>query len=290
MRSSHRVATFVLLLGLGGLAPPTRAQSTWLDRTVPNSLQVEFAKPMFHGPDDGFFTFSGYLTTRLSLGTKLSFVGELPVATFALDSSSPLLEDASSTTVGNLYLGIESHPKPGEEWRGEGPTGTWFELGARVPLARDEELATNSGIASDVNRWEAFVPDAFVVRTAGHWHAESTHDEEAPLGLGVDVRVAPALWISDDFGDDVELFTNYGLQLLFLVEGGSLGLGTSGEWLMSREGRFDANSAHQFELALGASAGAVQLGLTLRTPMDDSSPLTDSLDRVVALSVAVALP
>jgi hypothetical protein len=290
MRSSHRVAMFVLLLGLGALPHAAQAQSIWLDRAVPNSLQVELAKPMFHGPADGFFTFGGYLTTRLSLGNKLSFVGELPVATFALDSSSPLLEDESSTTMGNLYLGIESHPKPGEEWRGEGPTGTWFELGARVPLASDEEFATNAGIASDVNRWEAFAPDAFVVRAAGHWHGESPPDEEAPLGFGADVRVAPALWILDDFGDDVELFTNYGVQLLFLVEGGSLGLGTSGEWLISREGRFDTNSAHQFELALGANAGGVQLGLTLRTPMDDSSPLTDSLDRVVGLSVAVALP
>ena len=290
MRSSHRVATFVLLLGLDGLASAARAQSIWLDRAVPNSLQVELAKPMFHGPDDGFFTFSGYLTTRLSLGNKLSFVGELPMATFTLDSSSPLLADESSTTMGNPYLGIESHPKAGEPWRGEGPTGTWFELGARVPLASDEEFATISGIATDVNRWEAFVPDAFVVHAAGHWHGESTPDEEAPLGFGADVRVAPALWISDDFGDDVELFTKYGVQVLFLMEGGYLGLGTSGEWLMTQEGRFDTNSAHQFELALGARAKGVQFGFTLRSPMDDSDPFTYSLDRVVGLSVGVALP
>lgn len=280
MRPSRTIirSTVVLaLLGmLGALAPAASAQSIWLDRADPKSLHVELAKPLFDGPSDGFFTFTGYFSTRLRLGEKLSFVGELPVSTVSLKSSSPLVADESSTTIGNPYLGIESHP--------EGGSGGWFELGVRVPLASDEELATFTGIVTDNDRWEAFFPSTFVLRAAGHWR-----DDPRQGGVGADFRVAPALWVSSDFADDVEIFNTYGAQILFHSEDARAGLGLSGRWLMTDSGDFGENSTHQFDAAVDFLHGRVRPGATLRIPLDDDSFVTSGLDAIVGVTLNIAL-
>jgi hypothetical protein len=261
---------------LGVLAPAACAQSIWLDRTEPKSVHLELAKPMFDGPGDGFFTLTGYFATRLRLGERMSFVGELPVATVSLESSSPFFDDEWCTTIGNPYFGIESHPAGG--------TGGWFELGVRVPLVSDEEEATFTGLITDNDRWEAFFPDAFVLRTAGHWR-----DDPRQGGVGADFRVAPSLWVSDDFADDVEIFTTYGVQILFHSEEARAGIGLGGRWLTTEDGDFGDNSTHQFDAAVDFLPGKVRPGATLRIPLDEDNFFTGGLDAVVGVSLNIVL-
>lgn len=281
-RSSHPpvrlVAVVALLMALGGLAPAARAQSIWLDRTEPKAVHLEIAKPLFGGaPGVGFFTVAGFFSTRLPLGERLSFVGELPLATFSFDSPSLFVDDETSTTIGNPYLGIQT--------RAGGETGGWLEFGVRVPLASDDESATISGGAADIDRWEAFLPNTFVVRAAGHWRDDPRRD-----GVGADFRVAPTLWISDDFADDVELFSTYGVQVLFHNEEARAGFGLTGRWLLTDDSAVALNSTHQFEAAIDFLRGDVRPGMTLRIPLDDDGFFGSSVDAVFGLTLNFVLP
>lgn len=275
MHPSVRLAGLVFA-ALLSLAPAARAQSLWLDRTEPRTVHVELAKPLFEGDRDGFLTFSGYLSTRLPLGERLSFVGELPVATFSFDSSSPFLDDESSTTFGNPYFGIDSHPGAG--------TGGWFELGARVPLARDNEIATLSGLATDVDRWEAFFPDVFVLRAAGHWRADPRSGR-----VGADFRAAPALWIPTGESGDIELFTTYGAQILFHDEAARAGFGLGGRFLLTQGNDIGVSTTHQFEAAVDFLRGRVRPGMTFRIPLEDDGFLSQPVDAVVAVTLNFVL-
>ncbi|MEO6462134.1 MAG: hypothetical protein ABIP29_03580, partial [Candidatus Eisenbacteria bacterium] len=262
-----------LLAALLSLAPAARAQSIWLDRTEPRTVHVELAKPLFEGNGDGFLTFSGYFSTRLPLGERLSFVGELPVATFRADSSSPFFD---STTRGNPYLGIESHPGTA--------TGGWFELGVRAPLASDSEIATLSGLATDVDRWEAFIPDALVLRAAGHWRADPRNGR-----IGADFRAAPALWFPTGESGDIELFTTYGAQILFHDETARAGFGLGGRWLLTEGNDIGVSTTHQFEAAVDFLRGPVRPGMTLRIPLEDDGFFSRPVDAVVGVTLNLVL-
>lgn len=252
-------------------ATPASAQSIWLDRTVPKTLHLEIAKPLIDGDVDGFFTFTPYVSTRLPLSSSLSFVGELPAATFEVEG---FFDDETSTTIGNPYLGIESHVNDG--------SGPWFEIGARLPLASDEEVAVLTGIATDLDRWEAFLPENFFIRGAAHVRR---HPEAGSVGF--DFRLAPTLWIPEGDDDaDVELFTTYGAQLLFRARDVRGGVGLTGRWFTTADEDVEDEVDHQLEAAFDFLAGSVRPGLTLRVPLDDDSILLDDLsDGTIGLTL-----
>jgi len=255
-RSLVRPAALVVLAVLPAFAPIAEAQSIWLDRVDAKSIHVEIAKPFIEGPGDGFFTTSWFVSGRLRLSERLSFVGEFPFATFKLDSSFPPGSSETSKMIGNPYVGIESPPPAGG--------GGWFEIGVRAPLANEDEPAALTGIATDTERWEAFLPNVFVARLAGHWRSDVVGTP------GVDLRVAPTLWVSDDLLDEVELWTTYGAQVLYHGTAARVGAGLSGRLLVTEEGDFADRSTHQFEAAGDFLAGKVRPGATLRIPLDDS--------------------
>jgi hypothetical protein len=254
------------------LVPAARAQSAWLDRSTAKSLHVEFAKPQIDGLDEGFFSFAGFFTARLSAGDGLAFVGELPMA--RLSSDEGLLGEESSTMVGNVYLGLESRPDEG--------SGGWFELGVRPPTA-GEEFAFLLGAAADVDRWEAFFPEVTTLRAAGHWR-------RAPRagGVGVDLHVAPAVWIPED--GDTEMFAGYGARVLFAAPAARGGAGLSGRWLATEdEGDFGERSTHQLDAAFDFLRGNVRPGVVLRVPLDEDGIFLGSGDAVVGVTVNFVL-
>jgi hypothetical protein len=274
IRPSTRAVPAALLTfaALGMLAPSAHAQSIWLDRTVPRSIHLELAKPMLETDADGFLTFNTYLSTRLPLGRSLSFVGELPVAMLEIESS--FFEDETSTAFGNPYVGIESHVN--------GESGGWFEFGVRVPLASEEEEAVVTGIIADVDRWEAFFPNAVFVRGAAHWRLHPR-----PGGVGADFRFAPILWIPEEEGE-TEMFATYGAQVLFQATNARGGAGITGRWFVTDDGDGDA-TAHQFEAAFDFLSGDVRPGLTLRVPLDDELLIFASPDATIGLTVNILL-
>ncbi|MEO6462490.1 MAG: hypothetical protein ABIP29_05390 [Candidatus Eisenbacteria bacterium] len=268
----QRLAALVLLVALGGLAPAACAQSIWLDRVSPRTIHLEGAKPFLEGDRDGFFTTTWFLSTRLPLGERLAFVGELPFATAktAFDLPTFGLFEASSSAIGNPYLGIETRPASGR--------GSRFELGVRLPAASDNEFATATGAATDVDRWEAFFPDIIVLRSTFHWR------DDVVGKPGIDVRLGPALWLADGLGGNAEIFAHYGLQFLYHGTEARAGAGIGGRWLLTGGGDLGASSVHQVEAAADFLPGRVRPGVTLRIPLEDNG-----IDLALGLTLNVVL-
>ena len=265
-------AALVALAVLGGLAPPAFAQSIWLDRTNPKTIHLELAKPMFGGGvDEGFFTFAGFLTARFQTSEGLAVVGELPMATLSSDDGGE-----SSTMIGNPYLGIETVP--------DGGHGGRFEFGVRPPLASEDEFAVFAGIAADANRWEAFFPNAVFVRAAGHWRSEVRDGHP-----GVDLGVAPVLWIPEEDGD-TELFATYSAQVLLQAAEARGGVGLSGRWFVTADdATLGEATTHQFEAAFDFLHGDVRPGFVLRVPLDDDGIFFGTADAVFGVTVNFVL-
>ena len=268
MRTSLVLA---LLAACTGFVPAASAQSAWLDREVPKSIHLELAKPQLSGIDDGFFTFAGFLTARLPAGEKLAFVGELPMATVSVDEG--IFGEESSTVIGNVYLGIETRH----------PEGGWFELGVRPPTA-GEEPAALFGVITDADRWEAFFPNAVYIRAAGHWR-----NPPRDGGVGVDLHVAPVVWIPEE-GGDTEMFMTYGAQALLASPTARGGVGLSGRWLATEDdGDFGQRSTHQLTAAFDFLRGDVRPGVTLRVPLDEDGLFFGTADSVIGLTVNFVL-
>jgi hypothetical protein len=256
---------------LAALAPVTAAQSIWLDRVSPKTLHLEIARPLYEdGEDIDFMTANWTLSGRFPVSASLHLVGELPFARIGFDSA---LDEESSSTIGNLYAGIETHPAGG--------SGAWFEGGVRVPTSSDNELATISGTLVDADRWEAYglLSEAFVLHTAAHWRSD-------PVGkVGVDLRVAPNLWLGGELADDAELFVVYGGQVLYHGTSVRGGAGLTGRWLATEDD--DDSSTQQFEAAVDVLSGRVRPGVTLRIPLDEDEFL--QTDAVIGVSLNVLL-
>lgn len=251
------------------LAPAAGAQSIWLDRVSAKTIHLEIAKPIYEADGEDFLTANWSLSGRVPIGAGLHLVGELPYARLGFENS--FVDDASST-IGNLYAGIETDPVS------EG--GAWFEAGVRLPTASDEELATYTGSLVDADRWEAYGlgREAFVLHTAAHWRTD-------PVGkVGVDLRLAPNLWFGGNLSDDVELFFVYGGQVLYHGTSARAGAGITGRWLATVDD--DEDTTHQLEAAADFLAGKVRPGVTLRLPLDDDFVATDA---VIGITLNVVL-
>jgi hypothetical protein len=274
MRPLPRAAVLAALLATATCASTAHAQSIWLDRTHAKTLHLELAKPQLDFVDDGFFTFAGFLSARLPLGQGIAFVGELPMATMSVDEGLLFGEEAS-TMVGNPYLGVETR---------EVGSGGWFEFGLRPPLASEDEFALFAGLTADVDRWEAFIPNAFFVRAAAHWRDDPRDD-----GIGADLRVAPSVWIPEEDAD-TELFATYGAQVLLHSPQARGGAGLSGRWLVTEDdGDFGERSTHQLDIAADFLRGSVRPGLIVRIPLDDDGVFFGTAESVIGVTVNFVL-
>jgi hypothetical protein len=261
-----KVRRLVLAAGLmAGLVPAgADAQSAWLERTHPKTVRLELARPSFEGQSQDFPTFASFLGARFPLGREVSFVAELAMA---------LAKQDDDVCGGNPYFGIDTH-------RGEGMRGGWMEVGLRLPVATVDGDATEVGLGADLDRWEAFVPDAITVRVAAHWSAEPRQ------GAGFDVRLAPTLWLPETFEGEPEVFAVYGGQFRFRSETARGGIALAGRWLLSGDGGFDDAAIHEVEAAANFLRGSFRPGLTLRIPLDGSDSLLGaSLDSVVGVTL-----
>jgi hypothetical protein len=264
MPAPARLAALVTSVLIVALAPAAFAQSPWLDRTHPTVLRLELARPSFEDERSDFPTFAGFLAARLPLGKKgTSFVAELAMAHDA---------SGSNVTMGNPYLGIDTHRRDG--------SGGWMEAGLRLPLAIYDGQVTETGMGADLDRWEAFAPEAITFRVAAHW------SREPQAGTGFDLRFAPSLWIPEAFEGEPEVFVVYGGQVRTRSEGARTGVGLAGRWLLSGDGGFDDSAVHEVEAAANFLGGPLRPGVTLRLPLDDGrSLLGESLNLVIGVTL-----
>lgn len=267
------------VIALGTIVPVATAQSLWMPRDGDRTLMLEVLKPSLEGFDTEFSTGALFLSGRLAVSPRLSVVGEIP---YARHKSTYLVFyiDNSSSTIGNPYAGVEYK-------LGSGPA--FLELGVRPPLAdNNKALASFTGKASDVARWEAFSPDRFAIVAAFNVR------EVTPSKIALRLRLSPAFTIPTKGSSETMLYAIYSFQVGY--EGTTVRVGTSmtGRAQITQElgdtildfiaagDKLGQRTSNQLELHADFLSGHIRPGLDVHVPLGGMGYYVSS---VVGLSV-----
>lgn len=134
----------ILLLLTAGLSYSSAAQSPWLSRTYPNSVSIEWYKPVFNPPSGNdnitFFSSVLFVTGRYQATENLWLVGDLPFSHWEYEDPDGVDTQAPHTTLGNVYLGGEYHfpDRPG-------PFSYFAEFGLRLPTLAEPDFPDKRG-------------------------------------------------------------------------------------------------------------------------------------------------
>ena len=169
------------------LASPAMAQPAQVLPGREAGLALEVLQPRFQSDGAPLNSIAAFISGRYPLPAQVDFVIELP---FSRSESGFGDGSESEVALGNPYMGLEV---------GAREAATYAELGARLPsLAQDENSGIVTGILSDIDRPEAFLPNAVAVSGGVNY----LYEPEA-IGFGVRLRAGPDVWvpIEDEFDD-----------------------------------------------------------------------------------------
>jgi hypothetical protein len=265
-----------LLLGTSPLA----AQSVWTgppDHT--DQVSVEWLKPVFDdGGEVSFFTSSVLVSGQATVSERLSIVGELPISYARTEAANTFGETktASSTTVGNPYLGIEL-------WGRSMPF--FLELGMRMPAVDDPAFFSSAvGTLTDLNRVGTFVVDQVPVQLVGNYHYALPSPDISFRIRGGTETFFPA----GEKAPTGTMILTYGAQAWYHGTSLVAGLGFTGRWRTTgRDTGFREGSFHQISAVLQGAFGGVRPGLIVRVPME--KVLRDVLPVVAGVTMTIDL-
>lgn len=258
-------------------SPPAVAQSLWIVRDSDHTIILEMLRPNLEGVDAEFLSAAFFLSGRAKISPNLAMVGEFPYVRHASSQmgtdidGNEIVVELSSSTVGNIYLGMETHDES---------SPIFAELGVRLPLASDEEddaLAT--GYLSDVVRQEAFYENTVSINAAFNLR------EVTSSKVAYRLRLSPVLAIPEENGpDDPELFAAYSFLIGYHGLNARIGGGMSGRALVTEDsGNLGERTLSQLELHADFLSGSLRPGLDLRLPL---GPLSEFVP--VALGVSIS--
>lgn len=250
----------VLAAVVAATTTPAAAQSLWMPRDTDYTISLEMLRPNLEDVDSGVLSGSFFLAGRARLSPGVSFVGELPYVTHSSRSvatdfnGNEIVEDFSSSTIGNPYVGLETRI-------GSGPV--FVEVGGRPPLTSDEEFeAVLTGIFSDVNHFATFLPHVASIQAAFNLR------EVTPSKLAYRFRLSPMIAIPTEGGNGSELYAMYSFQIGYHGSAARVGAGMSGQALLTEDyGNLGERSRNQFEIHADFLPGAIRPGLDLRVPL-----------------------
>ncbi len=270
-----RIAGSLLAVSLGiALSSGALAgQSIWQGQTEESNFRLEMMRPTFDEADLTTFSSASFASGRWQATSTSALLIEVPFAygeLSALEGST--FDPKAEGTIGNIYVGFEQRA-------GDAPV--FFELGARAPLVDpDEVLACLVGLASDLNRMEAFVPDLVPVNAAVSYRTRFDN------GLLLFVKGGPNLWIPTE-GGDVEVFGLTEAHVGYAYDRFGVLAGVAGRALLSEDLNFDERTNFQFGAGAWVEVGRVRPALLLRVPIDEE--MRDVLNTIVGFSVDVRL-
>ena len=256
---SRRAGALALASVVGSSQLP--AQQYWPDRGDGTVVRADFLKPFFK--EDGYQFLSGavFFSGSGPIGKSLRIEADVPL--FRAGVSVPGLPAESSLRLGNPYVGLRIH-SPGRPLSGY--------LGVRVPLASDPtnfagSLAMDVGALSDFDRFEAFLPKVFTVRTGVELRSVSSG------GILVGAKLGPSLLVSTEggSGDDAELFADYGVQGGYEGRAVRATVGLTGRLLATEDGgSFGDRTEHVVTGVVELRRGPVRPSVLIRMPLDKS--------------------
>ncbi|HEU4764202.1 MAG TPA: hypothetical protein VFT93_00970 [Candidatus Eisenbacteria bacterium] len=242
------------------LASSAGAQSIWIPRDRDRSVTLAAAKPSLDYVDEKTFSPVLTLTSRQPLGTRMSWVVEIPYAHLSVSEQFfvPLTWKEGSA-IGNPYLGLEAHAASGP---------LFAELGARVPLMDENEPGVaNLGRGSDVRMLEAFDPnEVSIVPAINLRETTETH-------IAYRFRLSPTVTIPTQKGLDqnspgTDLWMVYSWQIAYEGRVARVGSGLSGRLLLTEDfGNLGERTVNQLEFHADLGSGAFRPGLDVRVPL-----------------------
>ncbi|MBI1807288.1 MAG: hypothetical protein HYR76_09595 [Ignavibacteria bacterium] len=254
------------------------AQTPFSQRFDRTSLCLEALIPKFKrsGYSGGAF----FLTGRFRTSPENMVVIEIPYAVASYEDSYymylngslvPIAQTTSDNTIGNPYIGTEI---------GKPESIVFGEIGARFPLASDKSYYTEAvAIASDIDRWEAFLAHAFTVGGAINVRVRD------PQGPFLRVRFGPSLWLPTRGGGGIVALSP-AISAGFDGTKVTIALGLSFRELLDLSSSYNTNVS-QFLASTALHLGIVHPQLQLRLPLDDN--FKRSIDYVLGMGVAVEL-
>jgi hypothetical protein len=272
----HTRIIIVGFLFLVSIENTAHSQSLWLRYPKLHSLSLEYFSPSFKS--DGLFSrikgTTVFLTGRFNLSNVIAGVLELPYANGSYEAAMYSVS-GSSSSLGNPYVGLEYYSQ----------SAPFFgEFGIRLPVFnKNEMLAGLTGIYSDLDRWEAFIPEAFTVSTYGNFAARSES------GVYTRLRVGPSFWISTkSSGDASEALLGYSARVGYASESFDLAMIGFGKMILTEGGEVNKRTYHQLAFSLGLNIGIVRPDIQYRIVLDEY--LKHVVSNIIGVSLNVALP
>lgn len=277
MRTKWIVRALAAVAALGSTAAPALGQAGWLDGTRETRLGIEVLKPEPDGDGELTLLSAALITTlRTPLGeTGAVLVVDLPLAYGKVDvPDGSGFRSEGETVVGNPYLGVEGS---------FGPSNVYGRIGGRLPLTpEDKPVASFVGFSSDLDRWEAFLPDQVAVDVLIGYRGQR------PSGFIFGVRGGPTLLIPTESGPDTEVFALLNGRVGYVGDGYGVTGGIGSRVLLSQPGlSFADRSFHQLSAGAWLEGSPVRPGLRIRLPLDED--LSDVTDFVLGVGAEVTL-
>lgn len=224
------------------------AQSPTTANLPTTGIALDVLRPKFRGGETTLLSGVAIVSGRTRIGgMRLTF--ELPIARVETEFIP------ASTAIGNPYLGLELG----------GETGLSGSVGARFPLAPDDEAASfTTGIYSDVSRIEQFRFNTLTVQGAVRYRVHN------PNGFTFDAGGGPAVWVPTEGGGEAELVLHHDISAGYRGSVLWFGAGFSGwTWMTKGFGGVGERTAHQFNVSIGGARGHVRPAVHLILPIDE---------------------
>ncbi len=272
---------FVLLSGAA------TAQNIWTSERDGSVVTLEYLRPTFKNNSTPILTAQTFtLSGRFQLHSGNIVKIELPYAIAHQDdytfnyyspygSFSYTYPGINSNAVGNLYAGIELRSEESE---------SSVDLGLRLPMTSEKEIAPPMAILTDVDRYEAFVPNLLALNARYNYTTKSTDE------FAFHFRLGPTLWIntkSNSGGDKTEVLLAYSLHGGIHTETFDCMAGYSGRMILTGSGDPSERTFHQVGILASARIGSFHPGLYYRVPVDKN--LKDIISGVFGVSLGVDL-
>ncbi len=279
----------ILLVAFAGLTLETgsaRAQSIFLEPNSGGGIHLEALRPSFENLNLGNTSFAFYLSGRVVVGQNLRLKAELPFIYFKEDEGEYYYDQngffvqppKSGESFGNPYVGLEF---------GEPEKGFQGEVGFRVPVVQNSDLATAIGMLTDpVERLEAFGSELLPLYFGGNYRYKSN------TGFGMRLRMVPVFWLylaDSNNSNNNDVFVLYSAQAWYEIEKIGVGGGFSGRVIATGDDDgFGERSLHQFGFFANFAFGRIMPGFQVRFPLD--SDLKDyGMNTSYSLSIGVKL-
>lgn len=255
--------SIVLLLLITSI-PSLHGQSMWTVGQTRKEVSVEFLSLAFNSDNfiDDISGYSMYITGRLPFGEHNAFMLMLPYAHGEFPTYTMwffTVQGQNHSTVGNVYIGVELF-KP--------ETGMTTNIGLFLPTVdKVKGTAIMSGLFSDIDRYEAFVPEfvSLAFRAGNHINPDN--------GLGLRLRAGITGMLNtaseSNGGDSFEAMMVYAAQPTITAGAVQIIAGFSGRMMLTESGDLEDRVMHQAGISGTVTVGSVRFGAYYRLPIND---------------------